>query len=117
MRSAGRGDHNVGLIGGLVKIFKANGGSIYLAGHVQRTIVSAVGDEDGSCSVRAQVASCQFAHLAGADHVHMPSLQAAKYLFRELHRDRGDRNSRTANRRLSANPLGYGKGPAHKSVK
>src|SRR6185437_1989169 len=106
MRSPGRGNHNVGAVGGLIKPIEVDGAATDFVCHLLCAFMRPVSDQDCARSVGMEMACRQLAHFSSADQINATSLQAAEDLLCKFHRDRRHRHCRTSDGRFCTHTFG-----------
>ena len=111
LRSGGRGQHDVGASNRLVELLERQCLSAKGFRQLHSAFVGPVRKKNVLGASRNQVAGRQFGHLARAYDIHSPVSQRAENLFCQLHGNSRNRNTRAADGRLRAYPLGHRKRP------
>ncbi len=110
MRRAGGADDDVGFGGGFVELIEGDDAAIEGLGKLAGTLLGAVGDEDGACSLLHEVAGGEFAHLSCADEEDGAAVERSEDFAGEFDGDRGDGDGVGADGGFGADALGGGEG-------
>ena len=85
---AGGGNHNVGAVGGVIELFKADSGALEFFRQCQSARMGAVGHKDGFRSTGHKMPRRQLTHLARAHQVDVLAGKRSEDLRSQIHRCR-----------------------------
>ena len=97
---ASGGQNDIGVVGGFKQQLKGDSAAAKGLRQFHGALKGTVADDDVAGSMRDQVPRRQLRHLPCAHKVDRLALQRSKNLFRQLGRDRSDRDAGTTNGRF-----------------